>query len=123
MNFKKEKDNLIITIPLRQNRYNPYQEEMTGIPPTGTMNSLIGLIAGQEYTLNYLNDMDYAGKADQIGIDILHLDSREELEEICKECGIEIRELPICSYCQEAIWGTFRMVEGKNICCDCDGYK
>lgn len=122
MNYKKDKDNLIITIPLRQNRYNPYQEDMTGDGYTGTMNSLIGVIAGDDYTLNYLIDMDYKGKADQVGTDILHFDSREELEEICKECEIEIRELPVCSLCRKAIWGTFTVADKGKVCYDCNGY-
>jgi hypothetical protein len=84
--YKKEGDNLIITIPLKQRRYNPWMDEHVG-----EMDNIIGLYE-DEYTngLCYRIDMDYKGKPDQWSDYFFKLDGTEdEFNEMCKELGID----------------------------------
>lgn len=84
--YKVENDNLIITIPLKTFRSNPYDEDYQE-----EMDNLIGLYEG-EYNngLAYRVDMSYKGKDDQWSDYVFKLNgSREEFEVMCKELKID----------------------------------
>lgn len=110
-----ENDELVVRIPLTQPVNNPYEdtERLT--------DNLIGIIAGDEYTISQLNDLDYKG-SQQEGMPIIYFDSREELEEACKIGGISIWEHPLCAYCHRAIRGSFYGTE-KGYQCDSCRYE
>ena len=115
MNIKKENDNLIVTIPLKQKIHNPYDED-----ETGECDNLVGICAGDEFTINQSIDMSYKGKAPQEGMPILHFTTREELEEVCGKYNIQIWEHEICGFCKKVIYGTSTYKDGKNQCYDCE---
>ena len=88
-----KKDNLLVAeIPLYQKIYNPYMDDNIDL---GETDNLVGVIAGNEYSISYLIDMDYKGKPPQEGMPIIMFEDREELEKVCKELDIDIWEHPI----------------------------
>lgn len=115
MKYEKIGENLVITIPLWQEINNPYMDDKN-LPQTA---NLIGVIAGDEFTISHLNDLDYKG-TQQEGMPILYFGTREELEEVCKLCDIDIWEHPLCAYCGKAIRGVFTYSEKGNQCYDCE---
>lgn len=115
MKFTKQDDKLIVELPITQSRYNPYM----GNESVGEMKAFIGVIAGDEYTLNYLIDMDYKDKGDQIGLEVLRLNSKEELRELCELCDFKIDKKLICVYCHQPIWGIFTKDDDGFMCRDC----
>jgi len=85
--FKIENNNLVITIPLKTNRTNCYEqseENPKGI--VGEMDNIVGVVSDGGYKIGfaYTIDMSYAGKEDQIS-PISHFwdSSEEEFEEFC----------------------------------------
>ncbi|MFA7301807.1 MAG: hypothetical protein WC069_05875 [Candidatus Shapirobacteria bacterium] len=84
--YEKVGDNLIITIPLKTNRANPYDDEYRP-----EMDNVIGLYEGPyENGLCYRIDMDYKGKPDQWTDYFFKLDgSKEEFDEMCKYLGVD----------------------------------
>ena len=89
--YSRQGDNLIITIPLKTRRYNPYEEMAGGDGDVGEMPSLIGLYEG-EYNngLAHRIDMDYKGKSDQWSDYVYKLDGdRKEFLEMCEELGLD----------------------------------
>ena len=89
--YKKEGDNLIITIPLKTRRYNPYQEMAGEDGDTGEMDNLIGLYEG-EYNngLAHRIDMNYKDKSDQWSDYVYKLNGdRKEFLEMCKELELD----------------------------------
>lgn len=85
-NFRIENNNLIITVPLKTKRYNPYLDKMTG-----EMDNVIGLYE-DEYNngLCYRLDMQYKGKEDQWTDYFYKLNgTKEEFKEMIKELGID----------------------------------
>jgi hypothetical protein len=115
MKLQKIKHELVVRIPLKQPSHD-YDGAVIGI-----IDNLIGVI-DKEYSISKLIDMAYAGKAPQIGMPIIHLNSEEELREICKECDIEIIEYETCAYCGETIYGSYTFGKRGNKCMSCD-YK
>ena len=91
--IKKEGENLVMRIPLWQNSYDAIGELKGEVP------NLVGNIIERkeglsEYTINQLIDLGYKDST-QLGYPIICLDSREELEEVCKELGLQIDETPM----------------------------
>lgn len=85
--YKKENDNLIITIPLKTHRSNPYMDDYSQ-----EMDNIIGLYEG-EYNngLAYRIDMEYKGKDDQYSDYFFKLNgSKEEFDKMIKELGIDV---------------------------------
>ena len=115
MNITKENNELVLRIPLKQEINNPYWDEKD----VKETDNLIGIIAGNEYSLSQLIDLDYADKQ-QEGSPIIMFDDREELEKVCKDFGIEIWELPICGTCGKAIRGAFATNKKGNLCYNCE---
>jgi hypothetical protein len=115
----KEGNNLKIelSIPLTTNRYNPYM----GDDPVGTMDNIIGVIAGNDIGFSYLIDMDYKGKDDQIStLFYLYEGEEDEFKKLCQSLGISYYEYPICDYCNKPIYGCFALGEKGNMCFDCE---
>ena len=115
MNIKKENNELVVRIPLKQKINNPYIDEKD---LTETDN-LVGIIAGNEYSLSQLIDLDYKG-SQQEGSPILIFDDREELEKVCKDFEIAIWEHPLCETCGKAIRGAFTVNGQGNLCYNCE---
>ena len=83
--FKIENNNLVITIPLKTNRTNCYEqseENPEGI--VGEMDNICGVITGRDIGFAYLINMDYTGKPDQRTPIYHYWDrSEEEFKEFC----------------------------------------
>ena len=101
MNITKENDEIVVRIPLKQKIYNPYCAEDADI---GYTDNLYGVIAGYEYTISQLIDLDYKS-SQQEGRAILHLDSEKHLREICEEFNIQLIVHQMCDYCHRPIYG------------------
>ena len=115
MQFKlsKDKQHLEITIPLFQKSY-----DTTGKHTHDTIN-IVGVIAGDEYSLSQVVDLGYKG-TQQEGMPIIMLDSREELERVCKEFDIDIIEHEICSECGKVIYGVHTLGDKGALCLECE---
>ncbi len=100
MKITKENDELVLRIPLKQKQYNHYESD----DAVGETDNLIGIIAGNEYSLSQLIDLSYKDDQ-QEGSPIIMFDSKEELEKVCKELDIDIWIHPVCSVCRKAIRG------------------
>ena len=107
MNYTKDENYLIVKIPLKQKS------------DAGEVPNLMGAIAGCNFTISQSIDMTYKGKAPQEGSPILHLDSREELENICKLCNIDIIEHNVCTRCNKPIYGACSW-DGGTVCNKCE---
>jgi hypothetical protein len=114
MKITKVGDNMVVTIPLKQKENNGYMDEKD----LGEVDNLIGIIAGDQYSISQLNDLSYKGDQ-QEGMPILMFNDREDLEKACKECEILIWEHPTCVYCGKALRGTFTVGFKGNMCDDC----
>jgi len=115
MNIKKENNELVVRIPLKQKINNPYIDEKD---LTETDN-LVGIIAGNEYSLSQRIDLDYKGDQ-QEGSPIIMFNNREELEQVCKDFEIAIWEHPLCETCGKAIRGAFTVNGQGNLCYNCE---
>jgi len=117
--IKKEDNNLVMSIPLTQKSYDAVGELIGQVP------NLIGVIIERknglsEYTINQLIDLGYKSSI-QTGAPIICLESREELEEACKELGLQIDEMPMCAICDEPLYSTFTISKkGEFICFNCE---
>lgn len=112
MNYTKDNDYLIVKIPLKQKSFDCTNEYIGEVP------NLVGVIAGDEFTISESIDMTYKGKEPQEGAPILHLDSREELESICKLCNLDIIEHSVCTKCNRPIYSVFSW-DGGFVCDNC----
>ena len=83
--YKKEGDNLVITVPLKGFRFNPYDES------EGPMDNIIGVYENEyDNGLAYRIDMSYKAKPDQWSDYFFKLDGTlEEFREMCKEIGVD----------------------------------
>jgi hypothetical protein len=113
MDIAKEGENLIVKIPLWQKSFDAADEYV------GDTHNVIGVIAGDEFTLSHLVDLGYKG-AQQEGSPIVMFDSREELEKLCKEHGIQIWEHEICDFCKEPMRGSFTYSSEGKMCYSCE---
>jgi len=106
-----------LSVPLETNRYNPYM----GDEPTGKMDNVLGVIAGDEIGFSYWLDMDYAGKGDQISVPffIFHGEA-DEFRELCQELGIQLFEYPLCAYCGKVLYGSSTWGDKGNMCWECE---
>jgi len=88
--YKKVGDNLVITIPLKKRRTNPYDDDGE------EMDNIIGLYEDEnDNGLTFRIDMAYKGKDDQYTDYFFKLDGdKEEFIAMCKELGIGWVELP-----------------------------
>lgn len=90
--YQKVGDNLVITIPLKTQRFNPYKEMAGRNGYVGEMDNIIGFYEN-EYSngLVYRIDMEYKGKDDQFTDYFYKLNgSLKEFEEMIKELGVGV---------------------------------
>ena len=113
LTLSKDRKTLTLTLPLWQNSYDAIDELIGQVP------ALVGIIAGQEYTISHLIDLGYKDDI-QEGSPVIYFDSREELEAACELAGLSIWEHPICAYCGKVIRGSFTYSEKGNMCWDCE---
>jgi len=119
----KKKDKLIIEVPLKAKRYNPYEADFYGKdynPPD--MDNIVGVIASDEIGFAYWIDREYKDKGDDIScLFYNYWKSKEDFIKLCKKLGIECYEYPICGTCGKSIFGTFGFdKDGKNLCYECE---
>jgi hypothetical protein len=107
----KEKDEMVLRVPLTQNSYDAVGELIGEVP------NLIG-VAGKEFSISYLIDLGYKGDQ-QEGSPIVAFDDRDGLEEACKILGLDVWEHSICDYCGETIYGTYTLKDKGNMCYSC----
>lgn len=100
MKITKENDELVLRLPLSQDSFDAIGEKQ------GTAPTLIGVIAGNEYTISHLIDLGYKGDQ-QEGMPILHFEREEDLRDVCKQFGLSIWEHEICTKCKKVIYGSF----------------
>lgn len=113
MKITKENNELIVRLPLKQKSYDAIGEY------THDTANLIGVIAGNEYSISQLIDLGYKGDQ-QEGMPIIMFEDREELEKVCKDFDIDIWTLPVCVECNKPIRGCFTMNDKGNICLSCN---
>lgn len=113
MKITKEKNELVIKLPLSQPSYDAIDEYV------GETDNLIGVIAAQEYSISQLIDLGYKGDQ-QEGMPIIMFETAEELRKVCKEFNISVWEHEICAYCKKAIRGCFGMGEKGYKCYGCE---
>ncbi len=101
MNITEEKGELVLRIPLKQKIYNLYDEE----EEHGETDNLVGIVAGNEYSISYLIDLAYKD-SQQEGMSIIMFDTEEELRKVCTEMDIDVWTHPVCSICKKVIRGT-----------------
>ena len=95
MKLTREKDELVVRIPLKARRFNPYNEMAGENPDTGEMDNIVGVIENQkgykETGFMYLIDRHYKGKDDDLGDWVVkcNLDP-SEFEMLCKKLGITL---------------------------------
>lgn len=115
-----ENNNLVIRIPLKQNRYNIYM----GDDPVGVMDNILGVIEGDEFGFAHWIDMDYSGKEDQISEMFYKFwGSEDEFKELCKELNIYCFEYSTCSKCNKVLYGSFTWGDKGPLCFDCESKK
>jgi len=112
--FIKNK-NLVIKIPLKQDIYNLYSDEIEG-----KMDNIIGVIAKDKVGFSYLIDRSYKDKEPDISdIFYQYWDSKNNFKKLCKKLKISVYEYPICSKCGKILFGTYTSKNGKDICSEC----
>lgn len=117
MEITKDEKNLIIKVPLKQDVFDYFGEEVVG-----TTDNIIGLIENDDFGFAYLIDMSYKDKAPQWTLIFLHIwdMSVNDFKKLCKELGINIYEYPVCSKCGKPIYGTCTWKDGREVCFECD---
>lgn len=112
MKIKKENDNLILTIPLKQSVYD-YIGEKTKIKT----NNLVGIIDGYDQGFCQSVDMSYKGKPPQVGSWILHTDlDNNDFHKLCDDLGIEFIHYDTCTLCGKTIYGVHTINDAGESC-------
>ena len=85
--IKIKNGNLIITVPLKTTRSNPYDPDLFC-----EMDNIVGLIEGEnDMGFCYRIDMDYKGKDDQWKEYFYkYLGDRKSFEKLCKKLGVDL---------------------------------
>lgn len=101
MKITTENRELVVKIPLKARRFNPYNEIAGEDPDTGEMDNIVGLILKHrdgchydECGFAYAIDMNYKGKDDQVGGWAIMFDgSKEEFRKLCQELNLPLWEM------------------------------
>ena len=89
--ISKTKNELVIKVPLQQNRYNPYMEKVVG-----EMDNIVALIAKDQYDNEEMGfahwiDRSYKGKDDDVSdFWFKWWGDQNDFEKICKKLKISI---------------------------------
>ena len=100
MKITTENNQLVIRIPLKQDRYDYFGDKV------GNCDNIIGIICGDEIGFAYQIDMSYKDKAPQwTDIFLKYWNGEDEFRTLCKQLKIDIYEYPLCSKCNNPIYG------------------
>lgn len=113
MIITKENNELVLRIPIHQPAFDAANEQV------GEVDALIGVCTGSDYSISYLCDMTYAGKAPQEGMPVIMFTDKEALLEACKTLGIDVIEHESCVICKKPIYGSHTWNNGP-ICYNCE---
>ena len=115
MEIRKEKDKIIVELSFYQHRNNMYDEN----EEKQLTQNLIGIIAGDDFTISQLNDLSYKD-TQQEGPPLIHFyKSKDEFIKLCGELNIEVWEHEICVKCKKTIYGACSWDNGS-VCFGCD---
>lgn len=110
MKITKENNELVLRLPLLQTSYDAIGEEI------GQVLALVGVIDGKNFSINYLNDLGYKGDI-QLGMEVIMLSDRIELDRVCKELGLDIWVYNRCNKCNKVLYGSYTVDKDmKPIC-------
>ena len=102
MKISKENGELVVRIPIKARRWNPYNDMAGKDPDTGEMDNIVGVVEGHHEGGNdwddcgfmYLKDMDYKGKDDQLtDWAVKYHDEPEKFRKLCEELKIPLWEV------------------------------
>ena len=117
MNINKEKNELVLRIPLWQKDYDAIGEYIGDVP------NLVGVSNGKDFSINYLCALGYKDDI-QLGCQVVSFNDKKELEEVCKKLGLDIWEYSRCVNCDKTLYGCFTLdKKGRNVCMDCGDLK
>lgn len=115
MKITAENNQLVIKIPLEQDKYDYFGEK------DGTCDNIIGIICGDEIGFAYQIDMSYKDKAPQwTEIFLKYWESEAEFKKLCKKLNLDIYEYPLCSKCHKPIFGACTWKDGGVVCFECE---
>lgn len=116
----KNGEKLIIEIPLKARRFNPYEEMATGDGDVGEMDSICGIVERNRRGFAQYIDMSYKGGEDQT-TDIFYdyYGSEDDFIKICVRLNIDCHILPWCVQCQQTILGIHTVCDEGNLCLSC----
>ena len=100
MRVQKDGDSAVFRIPLRQKSYDAIGEEC------GDVDNLVGIVAGDEFTISQSIDMTYKGKDAQEGMPLVCFTSEDELRKACATLDLDIWVLPVCRKCKTVLRGS-----------------
>lgn len=113
MKINKDKDNLIVTIPLRQPTFDAMGEQF------GEIDNIIGMIEGDEIGFAKFVDLGYKDSFDYSEIIVKVLMGKEKFKKLCKELNIGLYEYPLCVKCGGVVYGVHGWNNGP-VCSDCE---
>lgn len=116
MKLTKEGNELVLRLPLRQNSYDAAQELI------GQTENLIGVVAGNNFSISQLMDLGYKGDQ-QEGMPYIVFVDEKSLREACTQFGLDVWVHEICGTCKKVIRGAFTYNDKGNCCFDCEPPK
>ncbi len=106
MNIKREKDEIVIRLPMWQDSHDALGEVC------GQVNNLWGIIAGEEQGIYQANDLGYKGDV-QVGMPlVLTYLENDKFKKLCKDLDISVVEYPVCKKCEKVIYGSYTYKDG-----------
>ena len=116
MKIQRINDKIVVELDFYQHKNNPYDDE----EEKQLTHNLVGVIAGDEFTISQINDLSYKD-SQQEGPPLIHFyGDRKEFEELCKELGIAIWEHELCAYCKKPIYGAYSLGDKGAECFNCE---
>ena len=113
MKFSKEGESLVLTLPLKQKDYDAIGQYI------GDVSNLVGVVAGNEFSISQLIALGYKDDI-QEGSPIIMFDTKEQLEEVCKQFDLDVWTHEVCAYCEKTIYGSYTFGDKGNICSSCE---
>jgi hypothetical protein len=118
MKISKDKDNLIIKIPLMQRGEHTYGEGKWCIQNFVLVKTWDKMLDDWDYTISQGNYLDYKDDL-QEGMPIVHL-TEKEFNEVLKITGFSYGEHQKCHKCGGPIYGCYTCdKDGHDICMTC----
>ncbi len=119
MKITKNKKDLVIKIPLKQDSYDAIGQKIGQVP------NIVGVVAGERCTISHLIDLGYKGDVQEgmeivIWSDYATKKDIEEFKKLCKELEIDVWEHAICAYCGKVIYGCYFWEDKGAMCQDCE---